>query len=399
MFVRAAMPLGFLLGSMCLSFASDWARWRGPEGNGISSETDWKPQALAAPKFLWKARLGEGYSCVSVAEKRLYTMGNQDGNDLVYCLDAVTGKEAWKHAYPCAPGGRGYQGPRATPVVDGGLVYTLSNEGHAFCLEAATGKVKWQKNLQRDLRTENVTWGFAGSALVVGDAVYYNAGAGGVALNKTTGNKIWDGGGGQGGYSTPVHFKHEGKELLALFGRAEVLVVEAATGKKLISYPWETEYDVNVADPIYFDGKLFITSGYDRGCALLDLAGGSAKPVWENREMRGHFATPVYLNGHLYGVDGNTGGGQLRCIDAKTGSVQWTNRGRQENLMAAGGKLIVVDGAGALTVVEANPAAYKVVAKGTVLAGRAKNWTMPVLANGLIYCRNSEGDLVCVDAR
>ncbi len=396
---RLAYPAAFFLLGVCLASASDWPRWRGPEGTGISSESDWKPQALASPKILWKAKVGEGYSAVSVAAKRLYTMGNQGGSDVVLCLDAETGKEVWRHSYACPPGGQGYKGPRATPVVDGDSVYTLSQIGHAFRLDAATGKAKWQKNLLRDFKTSNVTWGLAGSALVVGETVFYNAGASGVALNKATGEKVWVGGSGEGGYSTPVHFTHEGKALLALFGRADLHVVEAATGKKVVSYPWETQYDVNAADPIYFDGKLFITSGYERGCALLDLAGGSIKPAWESREMRGHFATPVHLDGHLYGVDGNTGSGQLRCVDARTGRVKWTQRGRQENLMAAGGKLIVIDKEGVVTVAEADPAAFKPIARGAVLHGRAVNWTAPVLANGLLYCRNSDGELACVDLR
>jgi outer membrane protein assembly factor BamB len=393
MFIRLTVAMA------ALAAASDWPKWRGPEGTGISGETEWKAQALNSPKVLWKNRLGEGYSCVSVVAKRLYTMGNQGGNDIVYCMDAETGKEIWRHAYRCPPGGKGYKGPRATPVVDGDLVFTLSQEGQAFCLEAATGKVKWQKDLLKEFKVGNVNWGMSGSALVVGETVYYNAGASGLALKKATGEKVWAGGGGEGGYATPVHFMHEGKALLALFSYADLILVDAATGRKVGSYPWQTEFNVNAADPIYCDGKLFITSGYEKGAAMLDLAGGSVKPAWETREMRGHFSTPIYLDGHLYGVDGQTGQGQLRCVDAKTGKIKWTNRGRQENLTAAGGKLIVIDEKGAVTVVEANPAAYKALAQGTVLAGRAKNWTAPVLANSLLYCRNSEGDLVCVDLR
>ena len=389
------LALGWLLAPLCASEASDWSRWRGPDGTGISAEKDWKPQALAAgPKIKWKTNVGVGHSSVSVAGKRLYTMGSQGGSDVVHCLDAETGKEVWRHSYPCPPGN--YEGPRATPVLDGDLVYTLSREGQALCLEAATGKVKWQKNLVRDYGAANISWGMAGSPLVFNNTVIYNARAHGLALDKATGEKVWESGGGQCGYAAPVRFTHNGKECVALSGFKDVFVVDAQSGEKLYSHPWVTQYDVNAADPVYFDGKLFVTSGYSHGCVLLDISGKQAKVLWESREMSGHFASPIYLDGHLYGVDGNTGTGQLRCLDARTGNVKWTQRGGFENLMMAAGRIIAIDKKGVLTVLETSG---KETAKATVLNGKTKNWTAPVLANGFIYCRNSDGDLVVVDVR
>src|SRR6185295_9969903 len=308
--IRAAV-----LGAVCLltgavaAPASDWSRWRGPEGTGVSAEKGWKPQALAAAKVKWKASVGKGHSCLAVTEKRLYTMGNPGNTDVVCCLDTATGKEIWKYSYPCDQGN--FEGPRATPVVDGDSVYTLSREGLALCLEAATGKVKWQKNLIKDFAASNITWGFAGSPLVMDKAVVYNARASGLALDKLTGEKIWEGGGGQCGYAAPVRFTHKGKDSLAFFSFKDVVVVDAQTGEKQLSHPWMTQYDVNAADPLYFDGKLFITSGYEHGCALLDLSGKNVKQLWENQNMRGHFASPIYLDGYIYGVDGQTRQGQL----------------------------------------------------------------------------------------
>ena len=386
---------------LCTSYGSDWTRWRGPEGTGISKETEWKPQALARPKILWTTDLGVGHSAVSVEGKRLYTMGNRDGSDHIYCLNAETGKEIWKHSYRCPAGN--YSGTRATPVLDGDLVYTLSRQGHAFCLDAGTGKVRWQKDLVRDFGAKSLRWGLAGSPLVVGNAVLYNARANGIAIDKTTGRRIWASGAGLGGYSTPVHFKHKGKDCAAIFGEKNVFVVDVANGRKLYSYPWETQYDVNAADPVYFAGKLFITSGYNRGCALLDISGSRARKLWENKNIRAHFSTPIFLDGSLYGVDGNTGRGQLRCLDVRTGQARWTQRGQRrsgfENLMVAGGKIIAIDGEGALTVAAAVPSGFQQIARARVLPGGAKKWTAPVLANGLIYCRDGNGTLVCVDVR
>lgn len=377
---------------------SDWTRWRGPEGTGISAEADWKPQALMpAPKIAWRTPLGEGHSSVAVAGKRLYTMGNQKGRDIVYCLDAETGKDVWRYAYGCNAGN--YPGPRSSPVLDGGLVYTLSRDGDALCLEAETGKLKWQVDLKKTYSIVNLAWGLAGAPLVTGDLVIYNARSHGIALNKATGQKVWVSGGGEGGYAAPVPFKLKDVDCLAMFGFAELSVVDLATGKKRHSFPWLTQYNVNAADPVAFDGKLFISSGYDRGCALLDLSGNGVRSLWENKNLSSHFASPIYLDGHLYGVDGNTSNGRLRCLDAKTGQVKWTQTGNFENLMVAAGKILAIDKRGVLTIVEASPAAYREIARATVLSARAQNWTAPVLANGRIYCRNSDGDLVCVDVR
>jgi outer membrane protein assembly factor BamB len=391
----AGLGLAFLMTGGLVSQASDWSRWRGPDGTGISTEKGWKPQALAAGKIKWKASLGKGHSCMAVSAKQLFTMGNPGATDIVYCLDAETGKELWKYPHPCEQGN--FEGPRATPVVDGDFVYALSRDGHACCLEAATGQVKWEKNLIKDFAASNITWGFAGSPLIVDKAVVYNARASGLALDKLTGEKIWEGGGGQCGYAAPVRFTLKGKDSLAFFSFKDVVVVDAQTGAKQMSHPWETQYDVNAADPLFFDGKLFISSGYEHGCTLLDVSGKNVKQLWENQNLRAHFASPIYLDGHIYGVDGQTGQGQLRCLEAKSGKVKWTHKGGYENLVIVSGMILAIDKEGTLVVGEANPNAFKETAKAAVLNRKAKNWTAPVLANGYIYCRNSDGDLVCID--
>ena len=300
-------------------------------------------------------------------------------------------------SYACPPGN--YAGPRATPVLDGGRVYGLSRQGHAFCLDAEKGTLKWKKNLFTDFGARDNSWGLAGSPLVVGDVVVYNASSHGIALDKTSGKKVWASPGGGSGYATPVHFQLDGKDVVAVFGKQAVAVVDLKTGRKLSSFTWKTKYSVNAADPVYFDGKLFITSGYNRGCALLNVTGGRLRKAWENRNLKGHFSSPIYFDGHLFGVDGNTGGGKLRCLDPATGETKWERSGGHENLMIADGKILVIDKKGILTVAEADPSGYKEIARAVVLPGRSKKWTAPVLVNGLIYCRDGAGTLVCVDVR
>src|SRR6185436_10355232 len=138
--------------------ASDWPRWRGPDANGISAESEWKPQSLTgAVKAKWRTNLGLGVCSVSIAGKRLYTLGNVGGSDNVYCMDAETGKLIWRFPYPCPAGN--FYGPRATPTLDGGLLYTLSRKGDALCLDAENGKVKWAKDLMREFKAQPTDYG------------------------------------------------------------------------------------------------------------------------------------------------------------------------------------------------------------------------------------------------
>jgi len=352
---------------------------------------------MGAVKAKWRTNLGAGVCSVSIAGKRLYTLGNLGGSDTVYCMDAETGKLIWRFPYPCPAGN--FYGPRATPTLDGGLLYTLSRKGDALCLDAENGKVKWAKELIREFKAQPTDYGLSGSPLIAGDLVLYNALESGIAFNKLTGEKVWASPAGPGGYATPVAFRIKEKDLVAIFGAHALHIVEPATGKKVSSFPWQTEFDGNAADPAFYDEKLFITSGWERGCALLDVSGTSAKAVWQNKNLRGHLSSPIYLDGFVYGIDDNTPNGQLKCLDAKTGDVKWVQKGMYESMSVAGGKILALDKKGFLVVAEAAPKEYKEIARTPVLNSKARNWTAPVLANGLLYCRNSDGDLVCIDVR
>ena len=156
----------------------DWPCWRGPNRNGISTEKGWKSDWDSPPPTLWSRDLGEGYSCVSIANGRAYTMGNDKTQDTVWCFDAESGKELWKRSYSCGTGG--YPGPRATPAVDSGIVYTLSRNADLHAYEAATGKVLWKKKLPG----QKPKWGFSGSPLVISEMVIVSVGTSGMAFNK-----------------------------------------------------------------------------------------------------------------------------------------------------------------------------------------------------------------------
>jgi len=194
-------------------------------------------------------------------------------------------------------------------------------------------------------------------------------------------------------------FKFGAARGAALFSADGLVAVRPADGSVLFRFSWKTSYQINAADPIFADGTVFVSSGYGRGCALLDFTSGQPKTVWENKRLRAHCNGPVLYRGHLYGGDGNINSRQGRfvCLDLKTGRKKWARPGMNGQCIVAGGRLIVTTTRGELVVAEADPARYRELARIAEPGGTC--WTVPVLARGRIYVRNAKGHLVCLDAR
>ena len=399
---RSAWLLSALILSAGLSrslHADDWPVWRGPDHNGISAEKNWKSAWSGAPKVLWKANAGIGFASFTVAGGRVFTTGNAENTDTVFCFDAVTGKPVWKHSYPADLGDKYYEGgTSATPVVDGAQVFHLSKWGDVFCFEAATGKIVWSKNVQKETGANIPDWGFAGSPLVHGQMLLLNVGGAGLALDKTSGKILWQSDVENAGYSTPVLMKR-GADDLVIFGSGKSFVaVDAKSGKKAWEFEWPTRYGVNAADPIVSGAQVFISSGYNKGCALLKADSATPEVVWQSKELKNQLGSSVLLDGHLYGFDGDNTASRspLKCIEFATGAKKWDeNTIGPGALMIADGKLIILTGKGELIIAKATSQKFDVISRAQILSGKC--WSAPVLANGRIYARNSTGDVVCVD--
>ena len=380
--------------------STDWPQFGGPNRNWISAETGWRTDwAANPPKTLWKIVVGEGFSTVSVAKGRVYTMGNAAGKDTVFCLDADTGAAVWKHVYPCGNKVE-HPGTRCTPTVDGDQVYTLSHEGDLFCLAAADGKVLWTAKVAKDYGGVRPLWGHACSPLVLGDRLILDVGPI-VAVEKATGKLLWKAGTQKPAYTSPMAFRQGSETLIASYS-AEGPVVVTADGKVFSKAPWATTTSppgISTTTPLVDAGTLFISTGYGVGAALYQVTPENLKVIWQSRNMKSHTATCVLWKGCLYGFDGQVDVGTLTCIDFKTGERRWTeNSVKGGGLMLADGKLILAASSGDIVVAEANPAAYKELGRmPKVLKGTC--WTGPVLAGGRIYCRDLAGDLVCLDVR
>lgn len=399
------------------ALADDWPHWRGPQYNGISQEVNWVGEDWPAcePNILWEQQVGTGFSSMAVADGRLYTMGNvdriveiSDGDsrtgviqtleetDEVFCLDPNTGEILWIHAYPSSLTPNLYEGgPSATPTVADCNVYTFSKQGLAYCLDANDGAVVWQRDLVADFGVRIPSYGFAGSPYVDANQVVFNAGTHGLALNTRDGTLAWETGTKRAGYSTPTPFDYEGQRFLILMGERTFAAVHSRTGELLWEQSWVTKYNANIPDPIVDSNLVFVSTGYDEGAALFDVAtGGRVVELWFQKNMQTWLNGSVLWEEFLYGP--NDYGKALTCVEHSTGDIMWTQEGfGNGSVCVADGKLIVLSQSGELCLVEASPAGYKELGRGRILP--AKCWTVPVLANGKIYARNAAGTVVCVE--
>lgn len=379
----------------------DWPAFRGPNRNGITTESDWTASWPAeGPRRLWTAEVGLGYSAVSVDDGRAYTLGNRDGQETVYCFDAATGREYWKHTYPAVLiDNLHLGGPGASPTIDGERVYVVGKEGHLHCYDAGSGRVVWKVHFVKDLGAAMPEWGFCSSPLVQGGLLIIDV-AGPIALSKETGKLVWRSERQRPGYGSPIVVPGSKDEtLVADLTNDALLLVRAVDGVTVASYPWSSDYVTTATTPVVGGRTLFISSGYGAGCALLELGDGGLTPLFRNKELSSHMCTPVLWQGHYYGIDGNSHNARackLVCLDAKTGRRTWEQRGFGcGSLMLADGKLLVLSDEGYLSIARATPTAYEEIARTRVFD--AHTWTMPVLARGRIYCRSESGTVVCLD--
>ena len=398
----------------------DWPQWRGPNRDGVSTETGWSTQWPApGPKVLWKAKVGVGHSCVSVVGDRLYTMGfwfdlgpdgrpvkvahgPRPGNDAVWCLDAATGQVVWKHAYPSTG-----DDTFCTPTVYRGRVYTLGRLGQIYCLDAATGAVVWNKDLKSDFAADKPYYGYACCPLAVDDLLVLECGGGAdvplvLGLNNQTGAVVWKCSSGKAGYSSPIPCTVHGKQCVILLSSALVHGIDLHTGQELWTYPWKQGHGgvSECTTPIVQGDKLFLSgSGNAHLSVLLQLTEGQPKELWNHPTMANYFQSSVAVNGFLYGThtqDHVAKTATFRCVSFDAGEVKWEQGGfGHAPVAAADGKLIILSDKGDLIIADASPAGFKELARAKPLSGEC--WAAPVLSHGRIYCRNHGGELVCLD--
>jgi outer membrane protein assembly factor BamB len=379
---------------------ADWPRFLGPNANSISTEKGInKNWGAKPPKALWKFDLGDdGYAGPAVAGGKVFVIDHSGSQDVVRALDLKTGAEVWKFAYEDTSGAN-YGYARSTPTISGGKVYTMSRLGKVHSINAATGKMIWMRDLCADMGTQRPGWDLAGSPVVDGDRVVVAVGgrnAAIVALNKETGETVMQGGGDTvTGYATPVVATINGVKQYVSFVAKAAIGVDASSGATLWSVPWETSYDVNAATPIVIGNSVFITSGYGKGCAMLDVGANGATVRWQSRDLVSRFNTPVLWKGLIYGIGEP---GNMVCLDPSNGQVKWKQSGFEwGGLLLVDGALIGLDGrTGACVMVNAVPDAYQELGRFTPLGGQS--WTAPIVAQGRLIVRNKKA-IACFDLK
>jgi outer membrane protein assembly factor BamB len=400
----AVPPVAPAASSPSLTGSAYWTDYRGPHRDGHYTQsailTAWPRQG---PPQLWRQQIGGGYASVVIAEGRVFTIEQRREDEVVAAYDFDTGKELWTHSWPAHfRESMGGPGPRATPTWHEGKLYALGAEGELQCLEAATGKLIWKKNILSDNGAGNLQWAMSGAPLIVDDKVIVlpggRSGKSIVAYNKETGAPAWKSLNDQQSYTSPMLVTLAGRRQIVLISATRALAVRVEDGALLWDYPWSTDFDINAAQPLIVDeDHVFVSSGYGHGAALLQITsqGDSLKAVevWKNNTMKNKFNSSVLHEGYVYGLDESI----LACIDVRTGKRKWKG-GRYGfgQLLLAGGHLIVLTEQGEVVLLKATPEGHQEVAKFSALSG--KTWNNPALADGRLIVRN-QTEMACYDLR
>jgi len=437
-----AIALGLLALCAPAARADDWPRWLGPHGDSV-----WREDGIldkfpkGGPKVLWRSPLGGGYSGPAVAGGRVYVMDfllakgqpKPDpmrprvvkGTERVLCLDAANGKEVWKHEYPCEYRIGYATGPRTTPAVVGGKVYTLGAMGDLLCLDAAKGTPLWSRNFIKEFKAPVPVWGWAASPLVDGNRVYCLAGGEGsavVALDRDSGKVLWKAlSSEEVGYAPPVLAMAGGKRQLIAWLSDSVSGLDPDTGKPYWKRPYPDRGParrpaVTIATPRVAGDLLFLTSFYHGSLMLrLDKDRRGASVVWKSKRaperadaLNVVMMTPLIKDGYIYGVAGQ---GELRCLKADTGEQQWETlkaaTGGTRTFLATvflieqGGRFLLFNDQGDLIIARLTPKGYEEVDRAPIIPtsqeafGRPVVWSYPACANRCLFVRNDK-EILCL---
>ena len=385
---------------------SDWPQWRGPDRTGLSKESALLPAwPSSGPPLLWTAaNLGAGYGSMAVSGDRIFVQGTRAGRSIVVTLNRADGKELWSKALgPEGDNDRG-PGPRGTPTVDGERVYVLSENGDLVCLLARDGTAVWQRNILRDFNGRNIPWLISESPLVDGNRLIVTPGgrnAGIVALDKMTGKTIWTSTelSDQAGYASPVAADVQGVRTIMTLTAEAGVGVRASDGKLMWRYRPVSNGTANITTPVFSDNKVFYTSAYGTGGALLGLRaeGGEvrAQEIYFTRDMENHHGQVVLVNGYLYGYNNSI----LTCLEFATGKRVWRDRSVGKGAVTyADGHLYILSEDNVVGLVEATPAGYREKGRFEIRDQRWPSWAIPVVSGGRLYIRN-QATLASYDVR
>lgn len=384
----------------------DWPQWRGPDRNGVSSETGLLQQWPAAgPPVVWSiSNLGEGYGSLAVKGDRIFVQGVERGNSVVFSLDRQSGKTVWTSVLTRSMQQDRGNGPRGTPTIDGESIYALAENGELACLRRQDGSKIWRRNILQDFRGRNPHWLLSESPLIDDDRAIVTPGGQDaciVALEKSSGETVWtsrelrDG----AAYSSCVLGDVGGVRVVMNLTERAGVGVRAADGKLMWRYDRVANRTANIATPVFHEDKVFYTSDYGTGCALLGLRSQSgavsADEIYFNREMMNHHGGVVVWKGYLYGFSGSI----LTCMGFATGKLAWKDRSvGKGSLTCADGHLYLLSENNVAGLAEATPEGYREKGRFSIADQGWPSWAHPVVCGGKLYLRN-QGMLTCYNVK
>lgn len=387
----------FTLAASSYSSAQDWPQWRGPNRDGVVS-------SFAAPrvwpeklKTIWKVPVGIGHSSPVVVGSRVYIFSRQEESEVATCLDLETGKVLWRDAYPTPymmnPAASSHaKGPKSTPVLDHGKLYTFGINGILSCYDAATGNLRWRKEFSKQFKATSPYFGAAASPIVHDGLVIVHVGghdSGALtAFEAQTGEVKWRWKEDGPGYASPIVAEIGGTTHLVTQTQKSIAGFSPTTGELLWRIPFETEYVQNIVTPVAYKQTL-ILSGLDKGTtAIKPVKRGATwgtEQVWHNPDVSMYMTSPVVSGDYLFGLS-HKRKGQFFCLDARTGKTQWMSTGREADNVAtaaAGQFLFLLTDAAELLVAKSDPTQLEVIRKYQV--AETPTWAHPVVtAKGIL---------------
>lgn len=387
--------------------AADYPQWRGFGRSGVSKETgllkEWPEEG---PELLWSATgLGKGFSSPSISNGVLYVTGTEGSIESLSAFD-LSGNPKWKKEYGKAYT-KSFPDARCTPTVVENSAYVVSGTGEVVCFEAASGSIKWSVQAFDKFEGKHGSWGIAESPLVVDNKVIYTPCGKKttvVALDRETGQTMWttESVGGQSGYVSPILVERGGMRLIVTVTGTYILGINVESGEIV----WQVDYsklpppdgggnDINIVTPVYYDGRIFVTSGYDHTGVMLELSadGKDASVVWLSPDLDTHHGGVVLVDGHIYGSNWiNNNAGNWVCVDWDSGKTmyekEWFSKG---SIVSAEGMLYCYEEKkGNLALVKVSPEDFTIVSSFRITQGKGQHWAHPVINDGVLYMRHGD---------
>ena len=402
--------------------AVDWNQYHGRNSDNKTNErltsTTWLEKS-APPK--WKISTPLGFSSFSTEGTRAFTLiaeEDEDGlmREVCIALDTKSGKRLWS-TWLCrmdyksgggnsgAPGNNGGDGPRSTPSVLNGKVWVYDSDMNLYCLNADNGKVIWDVQVLKEHNGQNIKWKNSSAPLIENDLVIVYGGGSGqslLAFERETGKVAWKTGDEIATHATPIATTIHGVRQVIFFCTSGLVSVDPKSGREL----WRQAFPFKVstaASPVVAGDMIYCSAGYGVGAGLYKISRKgtrfSSSEIWRKKnDMFNHWSTPLYHNGHLYGMFSfkKYGNGPLQCVELKSGKIKWSQDGYGPgNVILSGDHLIALADDGVLSLVKATPYKYTELARKKVLNGKC--WSTPILSNGLVLAR-STAEAVCLEA-